>query len=95
MTDLLTDARRGELAREVLENEVYSGAYALIEQEITKSWRESKSPTEREELHRALRTLVKVQRLMESTMDSGKVALKSLEIERSRLQRIGGVFKRD
>ena len=90
---LQNEALRGDLARQVLENEVYAEAYGLIEQEITKAWRESKNPAEREELHRALRSLSKVQRVLEATMDSGKVALKSLELERSKLQRIGDYFK--
>jgi len=90
---LQNEALRGDLARQVLENEVYAEAYGLIEQEITKAWRESKNPAEREELHRALRSLNKVQNLMQSTMDSGKVATRTLLDERSKLQRIGGYFK--
>jgi len=89
---LQNEALRGDLARQVLENEVYAEAYGLIEQEITKAWRESKNPAEREELHRALRSLNKVQRVLEATMDSGKVALDKLRLEQSRLQRIGAIF---
>jgi len=90
---LQNEAMRGDLARQVLENEVYAEAYGLIEQEITKAWRESKNPAEREELHRALRSLAKVQRVLESTMDSGKVATEALRLERSRAQRIGDYFR--
>jgi len=90
---LQNEALRGDLARQVLENEVYAEAYGLIEQEITKAWRESKNPAEREELHRALRSLAKVQSLMQSTMDSGKVATRTLQDEQSKLQRIGAYFK--
>jgi ribosome-binding ATPase YchF (GTP1/OBG family) len=90
---LQNEALRGDLARQVIENEVYAEAYGLIEQEITKAWRESKNPAEREELHRALRSLVKVQRVLEATMDSGKVAAEQLKLERSRAQRIGDYFK--
>jgi len=89
---LQNEALRGDLARQVLENEVYAEAYGLIEQEITKAWRESKNPAEREELHRALRSLAKVQNVMQSTMDSGKVATRALQDERSKLQRLGAIF---
>jgi hypothetical protein len=90
---LQDEMRRGQLAQDVLNNEVYAEAYALIEQEITRAWRESKDKDEREELHRALRSLVKVKTLMEGTMQSGQIAADKLRIEQSRLQRIGSGFK--
>ena len=74
--------------------EQYAEAYTLLEQEITRAWRESKDAAEREELHRALRSLTKVQRVLESTMRSGKVAADKLLQERSRVQRIGDYYKR-
>lgn len=90
---LQTDVRRGELARDVLDNEVYVEAYALIEQEITRAWRESKDKDEREELHRALRSLSKVKTVLEGTMKSGEIAAEKLRIEQSRLQRIGSALR--
>ena len=90
---LQDETRRGDLARQVIENEVYADAYALIEQEITHSWQESRNPAEREELHRALRSLKKVQAVLQSTMDSGKVAAAQITLDRNRVQRIGDYFK--
>ena len=90
---LQNEAQRGELARQVIENEVYAEAYTLLEQEITRAWRDSRDAAEREELHRALRSLVKVQKVLESTMNSGKVAAASLQAEKSRAQRIMDAFK--
>ena len=90
---LQNEAQRGELARQVLENEVYAEAYALIEQEIMRIWRDSKNQDEREELHRALRSLGKVRQVLEGTMNSGKVAAATLQAEKSRAQRIGEYFK--
>ena len=91
---LQNEAQRGEMARQVLENEVYAEAYALLESEITRAWRESRDQAEREELHRALRSLSKVRTVLESTMKSGKVALDKLQQEKNRVQRIGDYFKR-
>jgi hypothetical protein len=90
---LQDEMRRGQLAQDVLNNEVYAEAYALIEQEITRAWRESKDKDEREELHRALRSLTKVKTLMEGTMQSGQIAADKLRIEQSRLQRIGSALR--
>jgi hypothetical protein len=88
------DVQRGELARQVLENSVYAEAYALLESEITRAWRESKDRDEREELHRALRSLAKTRTVLESTMKSGQVATKKLLDDRSRVQRIGDYLRR-
>lgn len=91
---LENDVQRGELARQVIENTVYAEAYTLLETEITRAWRESRDRDEREELHRALRSLAKVQKVMESTMKSGKVAANKLTQDRSRVQRIGDYLSR-
>lgn len=90
---LQNDSQRGDMARQVLENEVYAEAYTLLESEITRAWRESRDQAEREELHRALRSLSKVKTVLESTMKSGQVALDKLRQEKSRLQRIGEAFR--
>jgi hypothetical protein len=75
---LQNESQRGDMARQVLENEVYAEAYTLLEAEITRAWRESRDQAEREELHRALRSLSKVKTVLESTMKSGQVALDKL-----------------
>lgn len=91
---LQNEVQRGDMARQVLENEVYAEAYTLLESEITRAWRESRDKDEREELHRALRSLAKVKTVLESTMKSGQVAADKLLQERSRVQRIGDYLKR-
>lgn len=91
---LQNESQRGDMARQVLENEVYAEAYTLLEAEITRAWRESRDQAEREELHRALRSLSKVKTVLESTMKSGQVAVDKLQQERSRAQRIGDYYKR-
>ena len=82
------DADRGRLAEDVLANPVYQESYALIEQALIAKWRGADRPEVREELHKILGLLDKVQGLIESTMRSGKVASKELERKRSVADRL-------
>lgn len=83
------DIRRGQLAETVLGNEVYCAAYKLLAESLIAKWRESDDPAQREELHKLLKLLDKVQNLMEGTMRSGKVAASELERRRSLAERVG------
>jgi hypothetical protein len=86
---LENEALRGQMAASVLDNPVYAESYTLIEQEITRLWRESRDADEREQLHQLLRMLDKARNVLESTMRSGKVAAKELQRQRSLPERIG------
>lgn len=81
-------ASMGDRAREVLENEAYIEAFASIEKELIESWKNSpaRDPEGREKLWLMLAMLNKVQKALQSTMDSGKLARKDLE-HRSLLER--------
>ena len=83
------DVKRGQLAEAVLTNEVYTEAYGLIEQGILAKWRESDDREEREQLHKLLKLLGKVQGMMESAMRSGQVGSRELERKRSLSERVG------
>lgn len=83
------DLRRGQLAEAVLTNEVYADAYSKIEHGILSAWRESGDAAEREQLHKLLKLLGKVQNIMESTMRSGQIAAKELERKKSLSERVG------
>lgn len=87
------DVRRGDLARQVIENEVYAEAYALIEQEIYAKWRDSRDEKEKNRLHDLLTALLKARQVVEGVMNSGQIALKKLEADRSRAQRLGDYFR--
>lgn len=88
MSDVIA-AQRGQLARQVLENPVYAESYALIEQELTRLWRESRDASEREQLHQLLRMLDKARAVLERTMRDGKVAAKELQRKQTLAERIG------
>lgn len=87
------DTERGRLALDVLNNTVYAEAYAQIEEEITRKWRDSRDKDEREQLHQLLLMLTKVQRALETTMRSGKVASAELSRRASLPERIGRTLR--
>lgn len=71
---------RGNRAREVLENEEFQAAFAMIEEEITEAWKSSPQRDEvgRQKLFEALTMLHKVKAVLSQTVDSGKLALLNL-----------------
>ena len=85
---LEADARRGELARSVLDNPVYAESYDLIERSIVEAWKESRDAAERDELHRLHKTLAKAKNLIESVMRTGEVAQAELKHKRSIADRV-------
>jgi hypothetical protein len=82
------DALRGKQAQQVIENEIYAGAYTQVEEAITGLWKASRDPLEREELHKMLGLLGKVRGVFESAMRSGEVAEKELQRKRSLKERL-------
>jgi hypothetical protein len=75
----------GDRAREILENEVFVQVFHDYRTEITDQW--MKSPARdvegREKLWTFLAHLNKLETMLQSTLDTGKLALKELEHRRS------------
>ena len=90
-----TEAQRGQLAAQVLDNPVYRDAYELIESELVRLWRDSRDRDEREQLNQLQRMLAKVQEVLSSTMRSGQVAVRELQRKQTTLQKIGSRLQRD
>ncbi len=82
------EVRRGELAQQVLENEVYAESFGMIEQEVFKKWQGSRDKDEREQLHQFLLSLRKSREVLEQAMRTGKVALDKLKRERGLIGRL-------
>jgi cell fate (sporulation/competence/biofilm development) regulator YlbF (YheA/YmcA/DUF963 family) len=82
------EARRGELAKQVLDNPVYAEAYASIEAALVRAWRDARDVKDREQAHQMLTMLDKVKSVMEGVMRSGQVAEKELERKRSLTERV-------
>jgi hypothetical protein len=86
------DVLRGNRAQEVLDNEVYAQAWAQIEQETIRLWREARDPTEREQLHQFLLMHEKAKRVLESVMRTGLLAQAELGRKLSRAEQIGQAY---
>lgn len=71
----------GDLARQVLENEAFSRAFADIEQEYTQAWinAPARDHEGREELWKMVKLLHKLRSTLESTLGDGKIARAELE----------------
>ena len=80
---------RANRAKEVLENETYIEAFALIEQELTEQWKSSPARDQdgREKLWLMQRLLAKLKVTLESTMDSGKLAVAELTHKQTLMER--------
>ena len=88
------DAERGQRAREVLDNPIYAEAFGTLEQEMYRLWRESRDERDREQLHRFLLTLGKVQNALETVMRTGELSQAKLLEDRSRAEQIGAEYQR-
>lgn len=71
---------RANRAKEVVENEAYIEAFSSIEQELTEQWKQSpaRDSEGREKIWLMQKLLAKVKLALESTMDSGKLAVAEL-----------------
>lgn len=83
------EAQRGQLAQQVLDNPVYSDAYATLEAELTRKWRESRDRDEREHVHQMLRMLDKTRSVIEGVMRSGKLAESEIARKKTLAERVG------
>ncbi|WP_157900149.1 hypothetical protein [Rhodoferax koreensis] len=77
-------------AKEVLDNEVYQQAFTDYKTEIIKQWETSPARDEdgRQRLWLMLATLNKVQSMLQTTMETGKLAAQELEHKKSIADRL-------
>ena len=80
----------GDRAREVLENEAYTAAWADIETEILTQWKQSpaRDADGREKLWQLLSLLHKLQATLKTTLETGKLAMMELEHQRTLAERL-------
>lgn len=82
MTDPLEEARRrGERARAILEDEVFTGAFATLEADWQRGWRQSgvADAEAREHLYRMLTALDAVRSEIQRVMADGMLAAEEVE----------------
>jgi hypothetical protein len=79
----------GDRAREVLENEVFQQVFADLATEITEQWKKSPARDEagRHELWLMQSLLSKLQTMLQTTLDTGKLARLDLEHKRTLAQK--------
>lgn len=83
------EIRRAKAAQSVLENDAYRDAYATVDAALVKAWRDSRDPSDREDLHKMLGLLTRVQAAMESAMRNGQITEKEILRKRNFAERMG------
>lgn len=86
------DIRRARSAQGVLESDAYREAYATVDAALVKLWRDSRDPADREDLHKMLGLLGRVQAVMEAALRNGEITEREILRKRTfaeRLRRVG------
>ena len=76
---LETDRRKGDLARQILENEIFQNAFEDLEQAIFDEWKTSDDVDVRESLWLMLQIVPRFQSVFISAVSNGAVATKELQ----------------
>lgn len=85
----------GSRAKEVLDNEVFQQVFADIEQELTQAWMNSpqRDVEGREKLFTSITMLKKVKACLIGSMETGMLASKELEHQRTLQSRLSDFVK--
>jgi hypothetical protein len=83
------DVQRGKDALAVLQNPAYIDAYTTLDAALVKAWRDSRDPQDREDLHRMLGLLSRLQGVMEGAVRNGQITEKEILRKRNFAERMG------
>jgi hypothetical protein len=83
------DVQRGKDALAVLQNPAYIDAYTTLDAALVKAWRDSRDPQDREDLHRMLGLLSRLQGVMEGAVRNGQISEKEILRKRNLAERMG------
>jgi hypothetical protein len=81
------------LAAEVLENTVYRDAMDQIRAEIVTKWQAEKDEKVRDWLWTLMQASKRLESILSETMNTGLIAQKQLELQRSRAERVGATLR--
>jgi predicted ArsR family transcriptional regulator len=83
---------KADRAKEVLENEAFQQVFADAKQEITDQWQKSPARDNegREKLWLMLSLLNKLETMLQASLDSGKLAAKELQYQRTLAEKAKG-----
>lgn len=82
------DVQRGKDALAVLQNPAYIEAYTTLDAALVKAWRDSRDPQDREDLHRMLGLLSRLQGVMEGAVRNGQITEKEILRKRNFAERV-------
>ena len=88
------ELERGQQAADVLANPMYQEAMERLITEATARWQKEKDADARDWLWMLVQAGQRVNKVLEETMQTGKLRSKQIEMEQGRLARIGKTLKR-
>lgn len=94
MADAQLELERGRWATEALNNPAFQDAMAQIQTEIVARWQVEKDERQRDWLWNMMQASKRLQKLLADTMQTGQLRAKSLEMERSRAEKVGATLRR-
>lgn len=87
------ELKRAQLAKEILDNEVYRESMAQLQTEILAKWQNEVDQEQREWLWSMIRASKRLEKVLEQTMVTGQLRAKQIEMEQGRLAKIGKVLR--
>lgn len=88
------ELERGRLAAEVLENPVFRDAFDQMRAEIVSKWRAERDGEVRDWYWTLDNAAKRLKQVLTDTMNTGLLAQKQLELERSRAEKVGATLRR-
>lgn len=81
---------RGFRAKEILEDEIYLETFELVKKELLTTWENSpvRDAEGREKLYMMLGLLNKLQSVLQTTMDTGKISAAELKHQQSLVEKM-------
>lgn len=89
----MDDLQRAQLAKEVLDNEVFQEAMAQIEQEIYASWKNEGDALRREWLWSMHKCQIRLNQVLTTHMQTGQLKVKQIERKRTLSEQFGKTFR--
>lgn len=87
------ELKRAQLAKEILDNEVYRESMAQLQTEILAKWQNEVDQGQREWLWSMIRASKRLEKVLEQTMVTGHLRAKQIELEQGRLAKIGKALR--
>ena len=87
------ELKRAQLAKEVIDNEVYKESMAQLQTEILAKWQNELDHAQREWLWSMIRASKRLEKVLEQTMVTGQLRAKQIEMEQGRLAKIGRALR--